>query len=289
MASNDFNSAIEISKTRSVMNLRLGEIISVIIGDSRVKELFDQAGKHPDEYAGQPTGEMALKLNVLTPGTKTALLVAQAAERAYKLAEKAESYAQNHESLVDYYKKKNKGVPTENLLLIDEKSAGVVRYNDPVFKFVGAERDPELLKTAQATWMAAQIYLNQEVASINKDVPTMGFRYADGFKKAAAGFYTQAAQLLSKEGHVTAGEKLDAVAKTLDAAVAGKAAPIPSQFLNHLLNQAISKVMAAHLRQDGGEYYLLPKEYEDTLQKLLKLTTPQPPPPAADTSPKPGG
>ncbi|MCE9507711.1 MAG: hypothetical protein K8R48_05260 [Alphaproteobacteria bacterium] len=274
MTTDDFKSAVEISKTRTAMNLRLGEVISAIIGDGRVKELFDKAGKHPDEYAGQATGEMALKLNVITPDTKTALLVAQAAERAYRLAEKAESYAQNHENLVGYYRKKNKGVATEKILLIDEKAVGVVGYDDPVFKFVGSEKDPELLKAAQATWMGAQIYLNQEIHAINTaglgldGEDSMGAKFADGFKKAAAAFYTQAARLLDQEGHTAAAEKLKAVSKELDSRVKNQNPPMPSAFTDYIYHYNRELFLGTAMTQ----------EKEAIFKKLVKLTAPPPEP-----------
>jgi hypothetical protein len=296
MTTDDFKSAVEISKTRAAMGLRLGEIISAIIGDNRIKELFDQSGKHPDEYAGQSTGEMALKLNVVTPDTKTALLVAQAAERAYKLAEKAESYAQNHENLVEYYRKKNKKTSKESPLLIDGKSAGVVGYDDPVFKFVGAERDPEVLKAAQATWMGAQIYLNQEVSSINQDAvaaglenetSTMGPKFADGFRKAAAAFYAQAARLLDQEGHTAAAEKLKAVSRTLDHNVKNLNPPLPSVFVDYIYHHELSLLVGATMAQEkiDRKGLTLSVEYEAALKKLIKLTTP--PSASPKTGPQP--
>jgi hypothetical protein len=281
MNPDDFRRAVEASKTRAAMNLRLGEIISAVIGDNRVKELFDRAGKHPGEYAGQATGEMALKLNLITPGTKTALLVAQAAERAYRLAEKAESYAQNHENLVTYYKKKNQGIPPEKTLLIDGASVGVVSYNDPVFKFVGSERDPELLKAAQATWMAAQLYLNQEIYAINTASAgldggdSMGSKFADGFKKAAAAFYAQAAQLLDQEGHTAAAEKLKAAGRALDEHVKNHHPPMPSAFTDYVYRYNRELFLGAAMTQ----------EKEAALKKLVKLTAAPPQEPKTDPQP----
>ena len=45
-----------VDETRGLFGKRLGEIIEGVIGDARVRELFDAAGKHPDEYEGKPTG-----------------------------------------------------------------------------------------------------------------------------------------------------------------------------------------------------------------------------------------
>src|SRR6185295_17232436 len=137
-----FNALAQVSETRTAMGKRLGEIIEAIIGDARVRELFDKAGKHPDEYAGKPTGMMALDLKVINQDTKTALLVAQAAERAYALAEKAAGIAAKHDEMISTGSKAN--------------AADIVKADDPVFKFVGSDRDPPLLQRAQGTWMAAQ-------------------------------------------------------------------------------------------------------------------------------------
>src|SRR3982751_5662956 len=100
MSDSQFNASAQVTETRTALGKRLGEIIEAIIGDTRVRELFDRAGKHPDEYAGKPTGMMALDLKVITPDTKTALLVAQAAERAYALAEKAAAVAAGYEEAI---------------------------------------------------------------------------------------------------------------------------------------------------------------------------------------------
>lgn len=89
----DFNAPAQVTETREFLKQRLGEIITGILGDARVQDLFEQSGGHPKEHKGKPTGIIALNMGVITPATKTALLVAQAAERAYVLAEKAEELA----------------------------------------------------------------------------------------------------------------------------------------------------------------------------------------------------
>ncbi len=109
-------------KTKDIFSKRIGEIIEAVIGDARVRQLFDDAGKHPDEYAGKPTGLAALDLGVITPATKNALLIAQAAVRTLNAADCAEQALQ--------------GKPTPNARNLD----------DDVFKHVGSDNDPESLK-----------------------------------------------------------------------------------------------------------------------------------------------
>lgn len=133
MTASEFNPAAQVNETRKTMGKRLGEIIEDVIGDARVRELFDAAGKHPDDYAGKPTGLAALDLKVITPNTKNALLIAQAAERTYRLAEKTEEIliAGNHRTSDQK---------------LDEKNAGMISLDDKIFQFVGSPNDPRLCK-----------------------------------------------------------------------------------------------------------------------------------------------
>jgi len=67
--------------------------------------------------------------------------------------------------------------------------------------------------------------------------------------------------------------------------VDNKNAPIPSRFVSRLLHQEQYGLQQANIVL-GDEKWSLPKEYEDTLQKLIKLT--MPPAPPAKKTPKPG-
>ena len=264
MSSSDFNSTAQVSQTRASMGKRLGEIIEDIVGDARVRELFDAAGKHPDEYAGKPTGLMALDLKVITPETKNALLVAQAAERTYALAEKAGAIAAKHNELIEAKEKIS--------------TADVVEHDNPVFKFVGSERDPEILQRAQGTWMAAQMLLNNEISSVNGHIAspyyvandlTEGTAAAEGFKKAAAELYAEAGKLMAQQGHGDAAAKFTAVSKAL-AATAGDG-PSPSETM-YSLGWNFSRGSQDLMIILSDERYLEKQPIEAIFEKLQKLT-----------------
>jgi len=264
MSSSDFNPTVQVSQTRASMGKRLGEIIEDIIGDARVRTLFDAAGKHPEEYEGKPTGLMALDLKVITQDTKNALLVAQAAERTYALAEKAGAIAAKHEELIEAKEKIS--------------DAGYVSHDDPVFKFVGSERDPALLQRAQGTWMAAQMLLNNEIDSVNNHISnpyyaaneiSEGPEAAEGFKKAAAELYAEAGKIMAQEGHSDAAAKFGAVSNAL-ATTAGEG-PSPSETM-YSLGWSFgrgSQDLAIILNDDR---YLEKQPIEAVFEKLQKLT-----------------
>jgi hypothetical protein len=213
------------------------------------------------------------------PNVRTALLIAQAAERACQLTRRAEEYARKHEGCVEYYTRLNEGRPISQREFINEKS---VEYDDDLFKAVGAEGDPEMLKAAQATWAAAQIYVNNETRSVKEEVTlkgflgramTMGPEYADGFRKAAAGFYSLAAQMLAKEGHADGAAKLEAVGNKIMGDIDNKTAPPPAKFLKSLLHQEQWGLQQANIVLNDDKWSLA-SEYEDTMQKLITLMGP---------------
>jgi hypothetical protein len=266
MLSGKFNNAADIVRTREVLGMLPEDAEHFLLGDAQITE-----------------------------DTKTALLIAQAAERAYKLADRAGVYAQKHDVYVEHYKTINEGVHPQLRGFVNEKEAGVVAYDDPVFKFVGSEKDPEALKVAQATWMAAQMYMNHEIRAIKEAIThaellgkaaTTGAAYADGFKKFAGELYVLAAEMLDKDGHAAAAGKLEAVGKAMvKYGVDNQNAPKPAQFLNHLLSQERGvKSANSTLNED---YRTPPIEYENTIIKLIKLTTPPKSPPEAKTVNKP--
>lgn len=285
LGSNFFTKATPEKETRAVFGKRLGEIIEDVIGDARIKELFEQAGKHPEEYEGKPTGLVAMDLGVISAETKTALLVAQAAERTFTLAEKAEAVASERGERV---KQKNK---------VSEKDC--VEYDNEVFKYVGSERDPQILQQAQGTWMAAQMLYNNEVGAINDKITNPGYLggpvsqgpgAADGFKGAAATLYGKAAEMLEKEGHKGAAEKLDAVSKSL-AKEANGGGSSPSKVMSNL---------AWDFARGGQDLYIVLSDpryldrqpIEDVFDKLAKLAATEKPQekqrPAAKTKKTPG-
>ena len=277
MVSSPFNSSVNVEKTRAAMGQRLGEIIETVIGDARVRELFDRAGTHPSEYEGKPTGLMALDLKVITPETKTALLVAQAAERAYTLAEKAGDLAAQNRTMVAQGQKADEAL--------------VVQDTDPVFKFVGSDRDPAVLRQAQGTWMAAQLLLNNEVMAINglitnpgyvANPSTQGTEAAQGVKEAAASLYAKAAELLRAEGHTVAADSLKQVATTL-ANDAGTGGSRPAETIQRLASD-FKKGTQNLIIVLGDETYAGSQAILGTYERLSALVAP----PAPSSGPKPG-
>lgn len=275
-------------QTRAVFGKRLGEIIEDVIGDARVRELFDAAGKHPEDYEGKPTGMIALDLGVITPDTKTALLVAQAAERTLQLADKA------------------KFLPT---LGYDEEArrkysgTNCVPDTDPIFKFVGSPRDPEILQRAQATWKIAQINLNEEVGAFEDRIAHLlplrvNERIINGLHKAAAELYGAATQMLQAEGHADAAEKLDAVSKSIqfDDKSAISVPDIVEDLKSHIsINIKMKNTMGGFddIVLPDGDFipakpgWSIDKEYDAELSRLAKLTEsevklPKPPAPGMD-------
>jgi len=266
---NNFNGATTVGKTRAAMNGFMGEIIADVIGETRVKELFDAAGKHPDEYKDKPTGQIALELGVITPETKNALLVAQAAERTLLAAAKARNLATEHKNLVESGAK------------IDSKTLGIIEYGseayEKTFKFVGSPRDPDILKAAQSTNQAAQLYLGHEARAIKEhyhtDAPlSVGPKFADGLEQAAKRYYQTAADMLAKEGHTQAAERIANVAKSLRNTA--KDAPVPSSLMDQIIvNERASNDWGNKAAMEQGyPGFSLNENYVGELKKVRDLT-----------------
>jgi len=228
--------AAELAATRDAFNGRIGEVITAFIGNDTLQKMFENS-QVPEDMKNLASGEIALRMGLISPAAKTALLVAQSAERALRAADKAEEYAKTRGTIImDLYE-----IP---YAIMDRAAAGVIEYNDPVFKFVGSEKDPEILKKVQGTWMTAQLYLNNEVDSINDELMSkpirkrsLGANYAEGLRREAAGFYLEAAIALQAEGYADAAKKLANVAQFVVATLSGNAtATSPKQLAQHLLN-----------------------------------------------------
>lgn len=267
------------------MSGHFGEIITTIIGDDRVQRLYEEKAI-PPELAGKTGADIALSLGIISTDTITALLVAQAAERTLQLADKAEEYANSSEVLISSYKEafiirlqeKGQSYTSADRPWLEEDSAGYAGYDCPIFKFIGADRDPDVLKAAQGTWLAAQVYLNNEVDAINAynseaaDTPcSMGPEYADGFRKAAAGYYKMAGDLLAKEGHLRAAESFTAIAKSIAADIPAGKTYTPAKLVSSLLFRAQRGIQDVNIIL-GSQCYL-DEEYEGTMNKLIRLTT----------------
>lgn len=109
-----------VESTREACGLRLGEMIEAIIGDSRLKEMYEAQEKYPHDMGGLSAGQCALKAGIITPDTKTALLIAQAAERTLQLADKVEHFVQNVEEI-------NKGVEKKAAAATEAKEQEVAK------------------------------------------------------------------------------------------------------------------------------------------------------------------
>ncbi len=114
---------------REACSLRLGEMIEAVIGDSRLKEIYAAQEKYPHDTGGLSAGETALKSGIISADTKTALLIAQAAERTLRLADKVGHFIENVEKInqgvddqiVEAKRKKEKEIAAE-LKLQDKRT-----------------------------------------------------------------------------------------------------------------------------------------------------------------------
>src|SRR5262249_32938843 len=148
----------------------------------------------------------------------------------------------------------------------------------PVFKYVGTASDPEVVQRAQATWMAAQMLVNNEIWAVNGKVEnaaylgnpgSMGVEAAQGFKAAAAELYGEAAKMMAREGHAEAAAKLAGVAQALGA-TAGRG-PSPSSVMQSMERDFAggSRDLAIILNDDR---YLDGQPIQDVLLRLARLT-----------------
>lgn len=269
--------SFNIEKYRAAFSGRIGEIIEDVIGDKRIREMFDEAGKHPDEHAGKPTGIIALEMGVISPEVKTALLVAQAAERTARLADKA-------------LKIRNPGTP---MTFEDQKEAGYLSMDDPVFKYVGSERDPQELRFAQGVWQIAQANLNAEIKAANPDIISYspGIKTAHSLKAAAGTLYFCAADLMQKAG-------MDDIAKRLTKVCYNVMKDVPED-LNLLDPSDIARTLKQNeidaaeqenmYRQRQSESYSVAPSaaFIGTMDKLSDLTKTQAPKELKERKPKP--
>jgi len=86
---------------------------------------------------------------------------------------------------------------------------GYVSPSAETFKYVGSDGDADSLKSAQATMVAAQMYLNNEIESrlyksdfpLDIGVSSVGAEFIDGLKQKALGDLKTASSILGQEGH----------------------------------------------------------------------------------------
>lgn len=319
-----------IRQTRDILGARLGEMITGLLGDDSLEKQY-AGGAGPSEAAGAA----AEKGGIVSAESKTALLIAQAAERTLRAAEKtafiiahrdeiAADLAQNiKDQQYDHgeaFRAKikeevdRKNPPTflqrifqshaerygltreERFTLEREQRAietkayenkqtelGYVSPADTAFKYVGADGDPQALKSAQATMVAAQMYLNNEIESrlyksafpLDIGVSSVGADFIDGLKQKAADDLKIAGEMLEKDGHGAAAQRLGAVAASIGVSAAPAQAPdalVKEMYRNEEWNVAYSNqamsmwTMASFGHRTGFD--------EDNCDRLMKLINP---------------
>lgn len=254
-------------KTRALFGQRLGEIIEGVIGDTRVRQLLDDAGKHPDEYAGKPTGRAALDLGVIPPATKNALLAAQAAVRALDAADRAELALQ--------------GQPTPPSRALD----------DDVFKYVGSDQDPDFLKRAQATWMIAEHYHGETAGAPGSLAYADAYRHrqmyedndhsaagVESLRAAARDSLKEAAAVLLQENHLSAGNDIGALAQSIAVKPQQIMPGGPGFILRASLNHAYDEARRAAEVSASGQFWEVPQDTEQLFGRLAALAAPAPKP-----------
>lgn len=141
---------------------RIGEIIAHVHGDDRLQQMFEEEGGIPEEHIGKPAGIIALEMGIITHAEKNALLAGQAAARTLDALE------------------------TDRPLAL----------SDDVFKWVGSERDPDLLKEAQTNMMAAHHFNGRE-------------DMAEDFKAASSEVLAEASQVLRESGRTEIADQFE--------------------------------------------------------------------------------
>lgn len=302
-----------VTDIREACGLRLGEMIEAIIGDSRLKEIYTAQEKYPHDTDGLSAGETALKSGIISADTKTALLIAQAAERTLRLADKIDHFIENVEKLnqsiddqaADAERKKEKEISAE-LKLQDKrtflqkafalysapgmtyahrdaikqvaqdaiaqakKDLGYASLNqNKQFQFIGSDGDHDLLKAAQATHLVAQMYLNNEIDTyIKSDTFPEGLdakHATNGLRREAAKFYSDAAMMMTKEGHFDAANAMRKVSNDIGKELAQTNAATPTQLLTQMLTD--EQWVVDRLNQDlnmsfGHRFGFEPKQQE---------------------------
>jgi hypothetical protein len=211
---------------KEISAARIGELITMFVGEDELQKRFEETPEfQKEDFEGKPSGIIALDLGIINKDTKNALLVAQAAARAVCVAMGYE----------------------------DQKPA-----NDEVFKFVGSDRDPELLKESQGNWQIANI--------IDNDAQTIA-----AFKHHASLQMSQAAETLKAEGFEDSAVKVAAVAQSIFVS-ADSFEKSPSELAHDTLLQ--------YINDNPGEYkgseYVVSDEItamKDTLKKLRDISS----------------
>jgi hypothetical protein len=266
-----FNAATTTDEIRETFSGYTLEIMGYFFPSDEAKELI-QKYEAGDQDVTIPSGEDAVNFGAVSKETKTALLVAQAAERTARSTELGEKFAANQQTFIG----------SKNNPDFEKNGGKAITHKD--FQWVGSERDPEELKVAQATMMAAQAYINNELISIYHSIntpnapdnsETLGHVAADGFRKKAAELYELSADMLKKEGHDEIAEKTRAAARDIKRAIKHDNAPTPNQTATEALTRHVLAVNEAN-NVAGEEVLSVNVPFAAALSKVVKLTTDKP-------------
>ncbi len=249
-----------VDKTKEIFTKRLGEIIEDVIGDARVRQLFDDAGKHPDQYAGKPTGLAALDLGVITPATKSALLTAQAAVRTLIAADDAEQALRGRQTPI------------------------ARNFDDDVFKYVGSDNDPDTLKRAQATWMIAEHYHGEVKPGLlsyafhhrrRYELDNYSSEGLETLRASARDSLKDASDILFQEDHLKAANEVGALAHSVVVNERKVSPQGPGIILDTTLGYANAEIRAASDVSLSAQFWEVPTETEKFFNKLTALAAPE--------------
>ncbi len=198
---------------RASLNKPLGELIYDVTGSPFVQQFY--AAKKDISI---PAGQIAENLGVIDGDIKTALLLAQAAERVLELTEQIDSLYKPHRHRSGF----------------NRVSAPMVPADDPIFQHIGSPKDPEIVQMAQASWQLAQIYLNleQDGQIENPGERVFSAAFIDAFKKQARGNFEHAAEMLDEKSYADAAYRLRLAAQRY--AVGESVPETPHVFAQHL-------------------------------------------------------
>ncbi|MDP2206647.1 MAG: hypothetical protein Q8K65_10130 [Alphaproteobacteria bacterium] len=344
-----------VKDTRALLNARFGEIVTGLIGDERAENIFNKetpratgvaesfnTGSAPPEASGA----LAQKAEFVSAETKTALLIAQAAERTLRATEKVAFFTEQRDQIVTDLKQqiedKQYAYATDFKAKVKEKidqttphsflqrifqshaeryaltqkeryalergqrdiefkvfadrqtELGYISANDSTFKYVGAAGDTPALQSAQATMLAAQMYLNNEIESrlyksdfpLDIGVSAVGATFIDGLKQKAASDLKTASDILAQEGHSGAAARLNAVIASIGVDALPKSAPTPDILVKKMYEREESNVaysnqqMSMWTMATFGHRAGFDKENCDRLIKLINPAGAEPAAPA---------
>lgn len=251
----------------SVVDIR--HVQSILANQSDTRRIFDDLTR----------GEKKKRDEDMHYVSRVAIAIACVAEKLYQTARKAGEYGQKHEGCVEYYSdlKARDGAAKARESLYNS----FVDHNDERFAAIGRDDSTPSLRKAREAWLAAQMYLNNELASIAaecglddaaKKTPSIGGGYADGFKRMAGNLYVSASEMLAHDNHPIAAAKLKSIGRAILNYGIDLENPVPSpaDCISHMAKSGAK----AHAKGDGW------KEKIDFLDKTFKATAAGPAPDA---------